>query len=395
MLNRASLSPALRWSARDLDLSWSVIAAVIGAVTIASVWPKHHPGLGVAQVACGLIACLALIVRRRHPVGVAVVAVSGALFSPMSIAAAILAIVNVAVTCRLRTYAMISAYAVAIAAIHGALYLAHVGFPFDQLTNVIVLLPVVGLGLFARAQRARADAEQRERVEQARASERRRIAREMHDVLAHRISIVSVHAGALEVHPDAPAEDVGKAAGVIRTSAHAALRELREIVSLLRSPADRGDEGELAAMRRPQPTLDDVPTLILESRQAGTTVDFDMRLARHEAIPDATGRTVYRVVQEGLTNARKHAPCAAVDVDISDDGEGELTVSVMSGPPARNGSHPGGRGADGALTLAPTPGTGTGLIGLGERVALAHGRLEHGPTADGGYALTATLPVAR
>ncbi len=345
-------------------------------------------------MACGLVACGALILRRRHPVAVAVVAISTSLLSPMSIAAAVLAIVNVAVTRSLRTYAVVSAYAVLVAAIHGALYLEHVGFPFDQLTNVIILVPVVGLGLFARTQRARTEAEQRERVEQARASERRRIAREMHDVLAHRISLVSVHAGALEVHPDAPAEDVGRAAGVIRSSAHAALGELREIVSLLRYPADHPDEGELAAMRRPQPTLDDVATLILESRQAGTSVGFDMRLARRDAVPDATGRTAYRIVQEGLTNARKHQPGGTVDVEIDDDGSA-LTVSIVSRPPDRDSSPAGARRAGAATALAQTPGTGTGLIGLAERVALADGALDHGPTADGGYALTAALPVAR
>ena len=131
-------------------------------------------------------------------------------------------------------------------------------------------------------------------------------------------------------------------------------------------------------MRRPQPTLDDVATLILESRQAGTSVGFDMRLARRDAVPDATGRTAYRIVQEGLTNARKHQPGGTVDVEIDDDGSA-LTVSIVSRPPDRDSSPAGARRAGAATALAQTPGTGTGLIGLAERVALADGALDHGP----------------
>jgi signal transduction histidine kinase len=148
----------------------------------------------------------------------------------------------------------------------------------------------------------------------------------MHDVLAHRISIVSLHAGALEVHPDDPTEDIATAAGVIRASAHAALAELREVINLLRNHADRGDDPERTAMQPPQPTLDDVTQLIEESRQAGMRVGLHLRLDYRDAVPDTTGCTVHRVVQEGLTNARKHAPTCTVEVQIADDRAGALTV---------------------------------------------------------------------
>ena len=132
----------------------------------------------------------------------------------------------------------------------------------------------------------------------------------MHDVLAHRLSLLSVHAGALEFHPDAPPEEIAEAAGVIRATAHDALHDLRSVVGVLRA----GDGGA----DPPQPTLAELPALIEESRAAG------MKVQRRSTPPAETamaGRTAYRVVQEGLTNARKYAPAAAVDVKV-EAGEG-------------------------------------------------------------------------
>ena len=134
---------------------------------------------------------------------------------------------------------------------------------------------MIGWGLFARAQRdlvlslreraERVEAEQRLRVEQAREAERRRIAREMHDVLAHRLSLLSLHAGALEFRPDAPPRRSPQAAGVIRATAHDALEELRDVIGVLR-------EGAGGQSEPPQPTLDEIPALIEESRAAGMKV---------------------------------------------------------------------------------------------------------------------------
>src|SRR4029453_1576362 len=121
--------------------------------------------------------------------------------------------------------------------------------------------------------------------------------REMHDVLAHRISLLSLHAGALEIKPDATPDEVTEAAGVIRASAHQALQDLREVIGVLR--ADRPD----GAPEPPQPTLVALPALADESRSAGVKVSLDVRFEPAE-VPDGTGRTAYRIVQEGLTNAR-------------------------------------------------------------------------------------------
>jgi signal transduction histidine kinase len=213
-------------------------------------------------------------------------------------------------------------------------------------------------------------------VEQAREAERRRIAREMHDVLAHRVSLLSLHAGALEFRPDAPPEEIAAAAGVIRSTAHAALQDLREVIGVLRESTDGAE-----AVEPPQPTLADIPALVEECRAAGMRVACRIDAPAADAVPEALGRTAYRIVQEGLTNARKHAPAAAVDVTIA--GGDELVVEVVSRRPVGV--------AAGAAALAGTGG-GTGLIGLAERVGLAGGELQHGPDAGGDFVLRATLP---
>src|SRR3984957_5592444 len=151
-----------------------------------------------------------------------------------------------------------------------------------------------------REQARRAESEQASRVAEARAAERASIAREMHDVLAHRLSLLATSAGALEYRPDAPPEQLARAAGVVRASTHQALDELREVISVLR------DDDSTAGVR-PQPGLTDLGALVGETRDAGTTVDMVQRIAQPQDLPGAPGRTVYRIVQEGLTNARKHA----------------------------------------------------------------------------------------
>jgi signal transduction histidine kinase len=367
--------------ARNIEPGLILIAAGIGAITLVAAWPQHQPLVGIAQIVAGAAACLSLVASGSRPVPVAVLTTALAAFSPMAAAATILAVVNAAVRVHLRTYVLLSVYVIAVAALHAVLYLNHAGYP----TDLIVAVPAVGLGFAARVSRSRTEADERERLEQARAAERRRIAREMHDVLAHRISMVSLHAGALEYHPDAPPEDIARAAGVIRSSAHAALGELRDVINLLRLPTDRDDGDEDNGLQRPQPTLKDVPRLVEESRQAGSTVSLSLEVEKPDDIPVATGRTIYRIVQEGLTNARKHAPASQVEVDIAQSGAGTLTVTVNTLPPTLDPHR--------AETVALPPGSGTGLIGLAERVALIGGRLDHGAVPGGGYTLNVTLPV--
>ncbi|NUR51599.1 MAG: sensor histidine kinase [Hamadaea sp.] len=215
-----------------------------------------------------------------------------------------------------------------------------------------------------RAQRA--EEEQERRILEARRAERNRIAREMHDVLAHRLSLLATYAGAVEYRPDAPPERLTEAARVIRAGAHQALEDLREVITLMRSDDD-GDPDAPAGQ-----TLADLPGLLAEARAAGQRVDLDDGPDLAD-LPPALGRCAYRVVQEGLTNARKHAPGQAVTLRLASH---PATIVV------RNQTVPG----------EPGPGAGTGLAGLAERVSLVGGELEHEIDADGEFRLTVRLP---
>jgi DNA-binding NarL/FixJ family response regulator len=214
---------------------------------------------------------------------------------------------------------------------------------------VIITGAIVAWGMFVRARRQlvlslreradRAEAEQQLRVEQAQAHERARIAREMHDVLAHRISLLSMHAGALEFRPDAPPEEIARAAGVVRATAHQALDDLREVIGVLREEPLDGDP------ERPQPTLANLPALLDESRQAGMHVSSECLVEDLATVPDGVGRNAYRIVQEALTNARKHAHGAAVDVTLAGAAGSGLILEVRNRLPvgAAPAPHPGGR----------------------------------------------------
>jgi signal transduction histidine kinase len=218
----------------------------------------------------------------------------------------------------------------------------------------------------------RAEAEQRLLAEQARRAERTRIAREMHDVVAHRVSLMVLHAGALEVRPDLPPAEVARTAGLIRAAARQALEELRGVLGVLR------DEPETAP-QAPQPTLTDIGRLVEDSRGAGANVELRMDVDRPESAPASLGRDAYRIVQEALTNVNKHARGTATAVALS-GGPGEgLRVSVRNRLPL---DPPPGSGL---------PGAGAGLVGLAERVSLSGGTLTHGPTPTGEFVVTAEL----
>ena len=368
-----------------LSAGW---AALVTLILVAAPEPELPAGVVAADVAAGWLCTLALWLRRRWPVGLALAFVVTGLFSMAA---------GMAVTIAVFTVAVHRRYQVAITV--GVLY-ASTAFPFfayrenpmapndpylvSVVFSVLLAAAVVCWGMFVRARRqlvlslrdrvARAESEQQLRAEQARHLERERIAREMHDLLAHRISLVSMHAGALEFRSDAPPEEIAKSAAVIRESAHQALAELREVIGVLRAPA--------GAPTRPQPTLADLPTLVEESRQAGVRVRLADQVTEPATVPAGVGRTAYRIVQEALTNARKHAAGATVEVRLAGAPGDGLRVTVRNGRPVgaavRNG--------------AEVPGAGAGLVGLAERASLAGGRLSYGRTPDHGFQVDAWLP---
>jgi signal transduction histidine kinase len=376
-----------RRSTRDwiVDIACFLIAVIGGFLLFAEGADRMSENLQFFDLVGGAIASLALWWRRRWPVGVALLTIAlGAYASSAGLAGAI-ALFTVAVHRRAAVALTLAALTLAIQPIYLAIQPQADDTPYWLSVAVAVLAVggVVAWGMFVRARRQlvvslreraeRAEAEQQLRVEQARQQERAQIAREMHDVLAHRISLLSLHAGALEFRPDAPADEVARAAGVIRASAHEALEDLRTVIGVLRQSPD-GDDPE-----RPQPTLADLPALIGESRDAGMHVSYDVRVEDAAAVPAGAGRNAYRIVREGLTNARKHAPGAAVEVTVEGAEGIGLTIEVRNRLPLGVGA-------------AAIPGTGTGIVGLAERASLAGGRLEHGRTASGDYRLWAWLP---
>lgn len=218
-----------------------------------------------------------------------------------------------------------------------------------------------------------AEREQRARVAQAQAAERTRIAREMHDVLAHRISLVAMHAGALSYRTDLSEEERGSAAKSIEDNAHRALSDLRAVLGVLRDPTQPTD----SVPEPPQPGFDDVAALVAEEQAGGMRVRLSNRVA--DDVPPGTGRTAYRIVQEALTNVRKHAPGTAVTVDVAGSPDDGLVIGVRNAAP---------------VGPAPQhlPASGLGLLGLAERAALAGGRISHGTDPGGGYAVRAWIP---
>jgi signal transduction histidine kinase len=373
-------------SARDwaVDMTMFVLAVGIGVLVLIDVWDARSQLANLLDVVVGSAACLALWLRRSRPVAVAVLLLAASALFAMASGAAALAIFSAAIRAPRRALVGIAVLSIASSVVFPLVNPAAGSFLVQALLGVLVTAVAIGWGLFVRVRRElvgslreraeRLESEQQWHVEQAREAERRRIAREMHDVLAHRLSLLSVHAGALEFRPDAPAEDVAQAAGVIRSSAVAALEDLRDVIGVLRDGAEEGTQP-------PQPTLAQLPALLEESRTAGMRVRARIDVPGLETMPDALARTAYRVVQEGLTNARKHAPSAAVDLALT-AGSAGLVVEVVSRRPV-------GVGAPAALASA---GGGVGLIGVGERLALVGGELEHGYDADGDFVLRAILP---
>ncbi|MFD8980231.1 sensor histidine kinase [Streptomyces sp. NPDC059564] len=232
--------------------------------------------------------------------------------------------------------------------------------------------PVVfGLGARAYDRNLVALREERERgTERTRTEERLRLAREMHDVLGHRIALMAMHAGAIEAAGGSRPEG-GRLARAMGDTARAAMRDLRQVLGALRD-----GEGSVVAGRR----LSDLDALAEEARSAGLPVEYTA--APLVPVPPEAALTAYRTVQEALTNAVKHAAGARTVVRVHRE-ESTLSVCVTNAPaPA------GGR------TGAPGAGAGFGMTGLRERVSLLHGTFDAGPTSDGGWRVSVTLPVA-
>lgn len=245
------------------------------------------------------------------------------------------------------------------------------------LLGFFIVVPAL-IGLVRRANREtaldrlRLAAEQRElAAAQAVTEERNRIAQEMHDVLGHQLSLITVQAGALEVNATVGVEAVREHAALIRITARQALDELRGILGMLGT----GDQ-----RLHPQPGLAAALELVEQNRTSGLRITVVNHLPEDLELPAATEAAVHRIVAEGLTNVLRHAPGAAATLTLVSAEPGALRIELVNRPAARRGAGPG---------------SGRGLPGLRERVRSLGGTLDAGTTAEGGYRLAARLPLAR
>lgn len=364
---------------------WRYLLALgISAIALISStdgWPEWR---FLLDLGLGVLCMVLVFWRRRWPVAIATFTIVAGGFSILSAGASSLALVSLATRRRWREIIPISLLNVAA----GMFWFAVMettpteeipGIPlwgFNLGANVVIIAAMVAWGMYIGSRREliatlrlraeTAEAEQSLRVSQARETERRRIAREMHDVLAHRISHISMQAGALAYREDLSADQIRGEVGTIRDGAHRALEDLRTVLGVLRG---NGEDPETA----PQPTYADLGRLVEEARTGGMNITFEDDV--EGSPPEAVGRSIYRVVQEGITNARKHAPGALLEVALSGSEEHGIDVRLRNR-----------LGFD-----SNTPGAGLGLVGLTERVDLAGGRLTHRTEKDV-FILEAWLP---
>lgn len=252
----------------------------------------------------------------------------------------------------------------------------------STLLLIILATVVLVIGAAVRergvAQRRLAEQEtisEAERAQRTLLEERTRIARELHDVVAHHMSVITVQADSAPYRLGGLSDGVREEFESIAASARESLGEMRRLLTVLRS---EGTEGE----RAPQPGLDRLQQLVEATVRAGLPAELSLP-AGLTGLPQAVDLSAYRIVQEALANVVRHAPGARTRVSVASDGA-HLTVLVVNGPPERTGS---------PREPLETTGTGHGLVGMRERVRLTGGTLDTGPLPDGGFRVAARLPL--
>ena len=375
--------PLTRWQS-----SWRYLVAAGAGIAF---WVTSYFGtyageirlLWAIDLLLGVVGMVLLRWRRTYPLPVALVINLFGSFSTAVSGAVVVATVSLATRRRMREIVPVAVVGFLASVVF---FETHPGaddsWLFSLLFTIVFVTGVIAPGMYIGARRdlratlqeqaERVEREQELRIVQAQVMERARIAREMHDVLAHRLSLVALQAGALEYCSGMTDTEVAEAAAVTRTSAHQALEDLHAILGVLRTV------DPTATPEPPQPTLVDLPSLVEEAQGAGTRVRLHNGIEHLAEAPEAAGRSVYRMVQESLTNARKHAPDTTVDVTLSGGPGGGLGLEVRN--PMRVGA-----------AASATPGSGLGLIGLVERAELIGGRLEH-EASDGDFVVRAWLP---
>jgi signal transduction histidine kinase len=384
LARRPRTSTQGRWR----DTLFAVAAGGLWLIVARDEWGSAGALFGI-DVALGVTSIAAMQFRRRLPLAVTVLTAAATAVSASAIGAWVVCQVSLSARRRWREILPTAVLAVVTGQV---LYAVEPDQTLPWYANLIFTALatgiVVAVGMYVGARRdliaslrdraERAEREQALRVATAQASERTRIAREMHDVLAHRMSLVALHAGALAYRTDLSPAQTRETAGIIQANSQRSLADLREILGVLRD-TERGID---ATDHRPQPTLGDLDALLEDERAAGAHITLQFDIEDLDALPTSIGRSAYRIVEEGLTNARKHAPHAAVTIELAGRPGNGLDLSVHN--PVRVGANRHGN-----------DGTGFGLVGLAERAAASHGRLQHHRTPDGDFILRAWLPWDR
>ncbi|MET9763556.1 histidine kinase [Streptomyces sp. NPDC006372] len=370
------MTAARAWRAR---IPHPVVDAVVVAVAVVDVLLSLGEASRSAQ-ALAAVACGALAVRRRFPLTVFALTLPASLMLDI-VFAPFAALFTLAERSRDRRLLVLCALLFAVAS--AAPWPLDDLSPHDRTWTVVYFFYTLATAaapvLLGQLVQARQDLARRlVQIEEAReherllhsqavlARERAQLAREMHDVVSHQVSLIAVQAGALQVAATDP--DFREGARTIRTLSVDTLDELRHMVTLLRASGGRATE------LTPQPTLADLHRLVTTS---GIEADLVGELPHDIGTP--AQRAIYRTVQEGLTNVRKHAPGASATVRLWRDGGGAAFGVTVTNTPATRPS-------------LPLPGSRQGLVGLRERAELLDGILESGPTADGGYEVRLRIP---
>jgi signal transduction histidine kinase len=334
----------------------------------------------VIIVVVSVLSCVSLMWRRRFPVALTVVLIVASVWVPAVSGASMVAMFTAAVRRKLPTVLLLVLLATASAMAQIALgYTAgQLGYWLAVAGTVLLCLLVVGWGIAVRSRRElvllmaerlhRLEAEQESRLREARQAVRDGIARDLHDSLAHRLTLISMSTGALEYRGSVPPDEFQDMIEILRSNARHGLSELREVVTVLRRP-----DGQAVPGQHPP---DGVISLIAEARAAGQKVDADWTIPP-DRLTAGRADSLYRSVQEGLSNARKHASDQRVALLGRLERDGTLRVEMINAIEPRTCAGPGG----------------SGLAGLTDRVG-AEGGSVCTSSADGFFRLQVTWPPA-
>ncbi|MGH3161717.1 MAG: sensor histidine kinase [Streptosporangiaceae bacterium] len=399
-------TPRPRWLRRGrydlVEVADVIIALICFAATNSTLTNQNaahygHHGTGTL-VLLAFVVSVPLVLRTRFPLSAWAASAAAIIFTSLAIppgsiggpdvpvaGALVYGLCLYAVALRCRPRIVVAAAAVTVA---GAAFVDSGAVPQAVFLAAVPILLGVVVRVWRSGERQLEEQERRHSGERALLEERQRIARELHDVVAHHMSVIAIQAEAAPYKTADPPPELVESFGDIRASALAGLAELRRVLGVLRTG------GQDTA---PQPGLADLDAL-LDSARSGRVSATVTRSGNPVPLPEGVDLSAYRIVQEALSNAMRHAPGSHVQVrvayrpdglalEVCNDASSVQAVPVMAG--SGDGAGGGGAGGGGAVS-----GGGNGLVGMRERATMLGGSLDAGPTEDGGFRVAAVLPVS-